>query len=183
MIKKLIYQFLKIAAQKTAKHPNTSQPMSTSSFYDLKFTTLSGQAFSFEQLKGKKVLLVNTASECGYTPQYKELQALHEKWGNRIVVLGFPSNDFGAQEPGSNEEIGKFCERNYGVSFTLFEKSAVVGTTKNTVYQWLCTKSLNGWNEDEPTWNFSKYLVNEQGELTGVFSPAVSPLSTEITGN
>lgn len=154
--------------------------MGTKSFYDLSMRSLEGKEINFSIYKGKKVLLVNTASECGFTPQYTELQHLHETKGEKITVLGFPANNFGGQEPGSNEEIGAFCQKNFGVTFQLFERSDVVGKNINPVYQWLKDKDQNGWNEEKPNWNFCKYLVNEKGELTKFYSAAVSPLSTEI---
>ena len=181
MWKKTKYLFLKIVANKNIK-TNTSKAMSKNSFYDLKLKAIDGKEIDFKTYKGKKVLLVNTASECGYTQQYQELQELHEKNGNKITVLGFPSNDFGAQEPGENNNIAAFCSKNFGVTFQLFEKSNVLGENQNPVYKWLTNKNQNGWNNDKPTWNFSKYLVNENGELIKVITSAVNPLSEEIIG-
>lgn len=152
-----------------------------SKFYNFKMTTLDGgEEISFSKYKGKKVLLVNVASKCGLTPQYKQLQELHEKYGDKVVILGFPANNFMGQEPGSNEEIATFCEKNYGVEFQMFEKISVIGDDQHPLYQWLTDKSQNGWNEQEPTWNFSKYLVNEKGELSKYFGPRVEPMSEEI---
>jgi glutathione peroxidase len=142
--------------------------------------SIEGKEISFDRFKGKKVLLINTASECGYTPQYTELQSLHEKHGDKLVLLGFPANNFGGQEPGENAEIGAFCQKNFGVTFQLMEKSDVIGENTNPVYRWLTDKNLNGWNEEKPSWNFCKYLVDEKGELVKFFSAAVSPLSDEI---
>jgi glutathione peroxidase len=151
------------------------------SFYTLPAVANNGQAYDIGALKGKKVLLVNTASDCGYTNQYDELQQLHEKYGNRLVVLGFPANDFKEQEKGSDEEIAQFCKVNFGVSFPLMQKSTVVpGQTQNPVFQWLSDKTKNGWNAQAPAWNFSKYLVNETGQLTHYFDPAVSPMSKDV---
>jgi len=150
-------------------------------FYDLLAIANNGTLINFDQLKGKKVLLVNTASDCGYTGQYKELQKLHEQYQNKLMVLGFPANDFKEQEKGSDEEIAQFCEINYGVTFPLIKKSSVIkGKNQNEVYQWLSNKNLNGWNDQQPTWNFTKYLVNEEGVLSNYFSPAVSPLDDEM---
>lgn len=157
--------------------------MSTTSIYNIKMKGIDGKEISMDQYKGKKILIVNTASECGYTPQYKQLQELHENFGNKITVLGFPANNFGAQEPGSNSDIVNFCERNYGVTFQLFEKTDVVGKNKNPLYKWLTEKEQNGWNTEEPKWNFGKYLIDEKGELIKVFSHAVDPLSSDITGS
>lgn len=152
------------------------------SFYDLSFRAINGDLISLAQFKGKRVLLVNTASECGYTPQYKELQSLHEQHGDNIVIIGFPANNFGEQEPADNASIANFCERNFGVTFLLAEKSDVIGDKANAVFKWLGTKELNGWNEEKPNWNFCKYLVDTKGELTAFYSSAVSPLSAEIVG-
>ena len=151
------------------------------SFYSLKAIANSGKELSFENFKGKKVLLVNTASDCGYTPQYDDLQKLYERYKDKLVVIGFPANDFSEQEKGTNEEIAKFCKTNYGVSFQLAEKSSVIKTPQqNSVFEWLSNKDKNGWNNQQPTWNFSKYLVNEQGVLMNYFDPSVSPLSNDF---
>ena len=149
-------------------------------FYALSFNTISGEKFDFSQLKGKKVLIVNTASKCGFTPQFKELEELHKKFGNQLVVLGFPSNDFLNQDPGTNSEIQSFCELNYGVTFQMMEKSSVKGKGKNSVYQWLADPSKNGWCKSEPSWNFNKYLIDENGNLLEHFGSKVKPLSSEI---
>jgi len=154
---------------------------STASFYDLQATTLEGEPFAFSQLRGKRVLLVNTASKCGYTPQYAELEALHKEFGDKgLVILGFPCNDFGKQEPGSATEIGEFCARNYGVSFTMMEKVSVKGEAQHPVYAWLCRASLNGVSDHEVKWNFHKFLVDEQGRLVGAYRSGVSPKDAEI---
>lgn len=151
------------------------------SFYDYKMIPLhGGEPVDFSIYKGKKVLLVNTASKCGYTPQYKTLQELHSKHGDKIVILGFPANNFGKQEPGSNEEIGSFCKKNYGVTFQMFEKISVKGEDMHPLYQWLSQKDKNGWNNEEPNWNFCKYLVNEKGELEKFYTSSVDPMSDEI---
>ena len=149
-------------------------------FYKLSFNTITGEKFDFSRLKGKKVLIVNTASKCGYTPQFKELEELHKKYGNNLVILGYPSNDFMNQDPGSNEEILAFCEENYGVTFTMMDKSSVKGDKKNIVYKWLTEKSGNGWNDKEPGWNFNKYLVDENGTLIEHYSSKVKPMSDDI---
>lgn len=143
--------------------------------------SLDGKDVDFTQFKGKKVLIVNTASECGYTPQYEDLQKLYDTYKDKIVVLGFPANNFGGQEPGSNEEIQTFCKKNYGVTFPMFEKISVAGDDMHPLYKWLTSKELNGWNEQQPKWNFSKYLIDENGELTNYYSSAVKPMSGEIT--
>ncbi len=149
------------------------------SFFSLFAISNNGQKISFEGFRGKKLLLVNLASKCGYTPQYHALEKLHRQKHN-ITLLGFPSNDFGGQEPGSDKEISDFCRLNYGVTFTLFAKDHVKGTGKQAVYQWLCNAEKNGWNNKEPAWNFYKYMVDEEGNLIGVFSSSVSPMSDEI---
>jgi glutathione peroxidase len=151
------------------------------SFYNLSALLNSGTVLPFENLKGKKVLIVNTASNCGYTRQYAELQQLYESHKERLTVIAFPSNDFKEQEKGSDEEIARFCRVHYGVSFPLVKKSVVLkGGSQNGVFKWLTSKALNGWNDRQPSWNFSKYLINEKGHLTHYFDPAVSPLSTEV---
>jgi glutathione peroxidase len=152
----------------------------SSSFYAFKIPSLEGDTIDFSNYKGKKVLIVNVASKCGNTPQYTDLQKLHEQYGNKVTILGFPCSDFFNQEPGSNQEIREFCKKNYGVTFQLFEKVHVKGKDKHPLYQWLSDKNLNGWNDAEPNWNFAKYLVNEKGELVKFFPAKVNPMSTEI---
>ncbi len=143
-------------------------------FYSLKATSNSGEEISFEKYRGKKVILVNLASQCGYTPQYAQLEQLHQQNGN-IIVLGFPSNNFGQQEPGSDVEIAEFCKINYGVTFQLFKKDDVTGNSKQPVYQWLSDENKNGWNNAAPKWNFYKYLVDENGNLSKMYSSSVAP--------
>lgn len=150
------------------------------SFYDFKMEAIDGKMIDFSTYKGKKVLLVNVASQCGYTPQYAQLQELHEKYGHKVAVLGFPANNFGGQEPGTNEEIAQFCKKNYGVTFQMFKKISVKGNDMHPLYKWLSDKSQNGWNDQAPTWNFCKYLVNEKGELVKFFGSAVNPMGEEI---
>lgn len=159
------------------------QPLADSttvSIYDITMKAIDGTSVNFSVFKGRKLLIVNVASECGYTPQYSELQKLHEDYGNKVTVIGIPSNEFGGQEPGSNEEIVNFCSKNYGVTFQLFEKSTVQGNDKCELYQWLTNPLKNGWNSQEPKWNFNKYLVSENGELLNYFPSKVSPLSEEF---
>ena len=150
------------------------------SFYDFKMKAIDGSMIDFSSFRGKKVLLVNVASKCGFTPQYEELQKLHELYGNKVTVLGFPANNFGQQEPGSNEEIALFCSANYGVTFQMFEKISVKGEDMAPLYQWLTEEKYNGWNNEAPSWNFCKYLVNEKGELVAFFPSKVTPLSNEL---
>ena len=153
----------------------------TQSIYNLEAVLNNQQLLKFEALKGKKVLLVNTASNCGYTPQYAELQKLHQQYKNKLMIIGFPANDFKEQEKGSDDEIARFCQVNYGVDFPIAKKSTVVASAdQNPVFKWLTHKNLNGWNDQQPVWNFSKYLINEKGQLTHVFKPSVSPLSKEV---
>ena len=160
---------------------NKSNTEPLQSIYDLSVMLNDGKRLSLNDLKGKKILLVNTASDCGYTGQYVELQKLYQQHKEKLVVLGFPANDFHGQEKETDEEIEKFCNHNYGVSFPLAAKSVVIRSPKqNEVFQWLTDKSKNGWNDQEPSWNFSKYIVNENGVLTGYFDPAISPLSDKI---
>ncbi|MFA6334378.1 MAG: glutathione peroxidase [Bacteroidales bacterium] len=151
-------------------------------FYGLSFKTITGDTFNFDQLKGKKVLIVNTASKCGFTPQFKDLEELNQQYGKDLVILGFPSNDFLEQDPGSNAEIKEFCELNYGVTFQMMEKSSVKGKEINPVYQWLSDKNKNGWNEKVPAWNFAKYLIDEKGRLIGFWPSKVKPMDQEIVG-
>lgn len=151
------------------------------SFYSLKDTLNNGRSFDFEQLKGKKVLLVNTASDCGYTGQYTDLEKLSKQYGDKLFVLGFPSNDFGDQERADDETISVFCQINYGVTFPLMKKSNVSkNETQNEVYQWLTDATKNGWNNKQPSWNFCKYLVDEHGKLTHFFSATVEPMDRGI---
>lgn len=150
------------------------------SFYDFKMKDIDGNEVDFNQFKGKKVLVVNVASKCGYTPQYGELQELNEKYGDQIAILGFPANNFGGQEPGTIEDIKQFCTENYGVTFQMFDKISVKGVDKHPLYRWLSDKDLNGWNDKEPSWNFCKYFINETGELKKFFPSSVKPMDDEI---
>ena len=141
----------------------------------------NGKTLDISALKGKKILFVNTASDCGYTHQYEELQELSTKWPEKLVVIGFPANDFKQQEKGTDEEIAAFCKINYGVTFPLATKSTVInGPAQNNIFRWLTHAEKNGWCNQQPSWNFSKYLVNEEGLLTHYFDPAVSPTSEEV---
>ena len=151
------------------------------SFYDLSSILIGGESVSMKTYEGKKILIVNVASKCGLTPQYEELEKLSKKYSEKLIVLGFPSNDFLGQEPGSNKEISTFCRNNYSITFPLFEKSKVKGSKKHQVYDWLTDPKKNGWNKKGPSWNFTKYLIDENGKLLKRFSPRLSPLSDEIT--
>jgi glutathione peroxidase len=150
------------------------------SFYDYKVKDINGADVDLSQFKGKKLLLVNVASKCGYTPQYADLQKLHEKYGDKVTIIGFPANNFGGQEPGTNEDIKEFCSQKYGVSFPLMDKISVKGADKHPLYRWLSDKSLNGWNDKEPSWNFCKYFINEKGELVQFFPSSVKPMDDQI---
>lgn len=158
---------------------NKENVLPQESFYSLKATSGNGEEIDFGDFKNRKVLVVNLASKCGFTPQYAELEKLNQSNKN-LVILGFPSNNFGNQEPGSDSEISGFCKINFGVTFPLFKKDEVKGNLKQPVYQWLTDKSKNGWNDEAPKWNFYKYLVDENGILTKVFSSSVSPLDIKL---
>lgn len=161
---------------------NTKENMQKQTIHQFKVTNLEGEEFDFSSLKGKKVLVVNTASKCGLTPQYKDLQALYEKYGSdKFVIVGFPANDFMSQEPGTNDEIGAFCQKNYGVTFPMMSKISVKGEDQHPIYQFLTQKSKNGLEDNEVEWNFQKYLINENGELEKVISPRTSPMDDAIT--
>lgn len=151
------------------------------SFYELSAPDIHGQPVKFNTLKGRKVLIVNTASNCGYTGQYTELQKLHEVYRDRLTIIAFPSDEFGNQEPGENRAIEQFCRLNYGVTFQIMSKSKVLRSAEqNEVYRWLTTPGQNGWNSHEPEWNFGKYLINEKGILERYFGPAVYPGGREF---
>lgn len=160
---------------------NNKNSKPTQSVYDLTVQLNNGNALPLQTYKGKKILLVNTASDCGYTNQYDDLQKLYQQFNNQLMIIGFPANDFKEQEKGDDEEIAQFCKINYGVTFPLAKKSVVVKSgDQNNIFKWLTNKKQNGWNDKMPTWNFSKYLINEQGVLTHYFDPSVSPLSEEV---
>ena len=151
------------------------------SFYSHTIELANGRTLALETLKGRKVLLVNTASDCGYTAQYNELQKLYQHSREDLEIIAFPANDFKNQEKGSDRDIENFCSVNFGIRFPLAKKTSVInGSTQHPVFKWLSDKTLNGWNDRSPGWNFSKYLVNEEGVLTHYFAPPVSPLSEEM---
>ena len=157
------------------------QPMEirVPSFYDIAINDIHGHKMDLSQFKGKKILIVNVASECGYTPQYTQLQELYDSHKEHLVILGCPSNDFGGQEPGKSEEIVTFCQKNYGVTFPLTEKLGITEDT-HALYQWLCKKELNGVEDHVVKWNFNKFLVDEQGKLLAYFPSGTSPLDEQI---
>ena len=169
------FSYKKIATNMLDKSP------SKANFYDLKAMSIDNEEISFEQFKGKKVLIVNVATKCGYTYQYEGMQKLNDLYGDKVAVLGFPANDFLFQESGSNESIAEFCETVFGVTFQMFRKITTKGKKQSSVYTWLSDSSLNGWNDQKPTWNFCKYLIDENGELVAFFDSRVKPLSKEIT--
>jgi glutathione peroxidase len=152
-----------------------------STLYDFKVPALDGTTIDFSKFKGKKILIVNTASECGYTPQYADLQKLYEAHKSKLVIVGFPANNFGGQEPGSNTEIKEFCKKNYGVTFPMAGKVSVKGDDIHPIFKWLTTKSENGEMDAEIKWNFTKFLLDEKGKLIAVFPSKVNPNSEEIT--
>jgi glutathione peroxidase len=153
----------------------------TSKFYDFRVKTLEGEDFDFSSLKGKKVMIVNTASKCGFTPQYKDLEEVYEKYGGELVIIGFPANNFMNQEPGSATDIRKFCTLNYGVTFPMMEKISVKGDDMHPLYRWLTLKSQNGVMDSEVKWNFQKYLIDETGKLVDVIYSKEKPSSDKIS--
>ncbi len=177
----LLFSCKNQAQEVTVIKPLNTNTMSKETIYSYKVNDLSGNEFDFASLKGKKILIVNTASKCGLTPQYKDLEAIYEKYkSNNFVVVGFPANNFAAQEPGSSKEISEFCQKNYGVTFPMMEKVSVKGGDMCAVYQFLTQKSKNGLQDSEVEWNFQKYLINEKGELEKVVLPQVLPTDQEI---
>jgi glutathione peroxidase len=189
-MKKVILAFslvVFISCQNQAQNKTTTtskiekNTMTTENVYQFKVTDLEENEFDFASLRGKKVMIVNTASKCGLTPQYKDLQALYEEYKDKgLVIIGFPANDFMSQEPGTNEEIGAFCQKNYGVTFPMMSKISVKGNEMAPIYQFLTQKAKNGLQDSEVEWNFQKYLINERGELEKVISPRTKPNDKEI---
>jgi len=152
----------------------------TKSIYDFKVPSLDGKTIDFSAYKGKKILIVNTASKCGYTPQYAGLQKLYEQYKDKLVIIGFPANNFNQQEPGTNQEIAAFCEKNYGVTFPMAEKVSVKGNDIHPLFHWLTTKKENGVMDADIRWNFTKFLINEKGKLVAKFDSKVDPMDPEI---
>ena len=176
-----IYPMLARVTKKAGPNGVTARPdkpvKPPASLFDLRINLINGDSCTLEKFRGKKILLVNTASDCGYTGQYASLQALQERYPDKLVVIGFPANDFKEQEKAGNEQIAAFCQRNYGVTFPLSEKVSVVkGTAQDRVFKWLSDPGQNGWNDRAPVWNFTKYLIDEEGRLAGYFGPAIDPL-------
>jgi glutathione peroxidase len=183
-ILKLVYPLFTLYKRKKGNAKtlaNTHDILPPFPFHHLTATLTNGTKYSFEKLRGKKVLIVNTASNCGYTSQYEELQKLYEDFHEELEIIAFPSNEFRQQEQGSDEEIARFCGVNYNIRFLLTKKTHVLDKHgQHPVFQWLTHREQNGWNEKLPVWNFSKYLVDEKGKLTHYFDPAISPLSQEV---
>lgn len=174
--KKISIITLLLLAMACSSHAQSVKPI-----YQFTVTDLYGKTFDFASLKGKKVMIVNTASKCGLTPQYKLLEALYEKYKDRnFVIVGFPANNFAQQEPGSNSEIAEFCQQNYGVSFPMMSKISVKGDDQHPIYKYLTTKAENGLQDSEVKWNFQKYLIDENGYLVKVIPPRTLPDSPEI---
>jgi len=158
-----------------------AQSNETVSFYEFNVKDIYGEDYDLSQLKGKKILIVNTASECGYTPQYDDLQKLYQTYGSdNFTIIGFPANDFMGQEPGTNEEIKEFCTINYGVTFPLMAKISVKGKYIHPLYEWLTTKELNGKMDSEVKWNFQKYMIDENGNLADFATPGTKPFDEQI---
>jgi glutathione peroxidase len=179
-IMKLFYPLLMFFSKKSGKSAvvlkNEKNKKPVQSIYDLSVPLNNGNELKLKEYAGKKILLVNTASNCGFTDQYDDLQKLYTAYQKDLVVIGFPANDFKEQEKGDDEEIAQFCKLNYGISFPLSKKSVVIKSSEqNPVFRWLSDRNKNGWNDQPPTWNFSKYLVNEEGVLTHYFAPGISP--------
>jgi glutathione peroxidase len=178
---KLAYPLLmKLGRGKTFLE-NKIKALPIADFYQLEATAINGESLLFSRFKGKKVLLVNTASDCGYTAQYKELEQLYRELAAELVIIAFPANDFKNQEKEDEATIAAFCEKNYCPGFPLAKKTKVVkGPGQHPVYRWLTEAGKNGWNNQPPVWNFSKYLVNEEGVLTHFFGPSFSPVGKEV---
>ncbi len=154
---------------------------SMKTLHDFKTKTIAGKEYDLGQLKGRKVMIVNTASECGLTPQYAQLEELYKKHGgSKFIIIGFPANNFGGQEPGSNDQIATFCKKNYGVSFPLMSKISVKGADMDAIFQWLTKKAENGVKDAEVTWNFQKFLIDENGKLVKSIAPQTKPDDEEI---
>ncbi|MEZ0182035.1 glutathione peroxidase [Flavobacterium oncorhynchi] len=167
--------------QAQTSHKPKKDVMAKENIYQFKVEDLSGDTFDFASLKGKKVMIVNTASKCGLTPQYKDLEAIYKEYKDKgFVIVGFPANNFASQEPGTNKEIETFCQQNYGVTFPMMNKVSVKGDDMFEIYKFLTQKSKNGLQDSEVEWNFQKYLINEKGELVKVIKPKTLPTDPEI---
>ena len=181
---RFLYPLIRKAAKSgkngTVLH-NENKMAATTSFYQQNATLNNGKAIDFSTYAGKKILIVNTASNCGYTGQYAELQQLHERLGDKLAIIAFPANDFAEQEKSDDNEISQFCQVNYGVTFPIAKKGVVIKNEKQqAVFKWLTDSEANGWNNHQPDWNFSKYLIDEKGNLAYYFGPSISPLDNEF---
>lgn len=177
----LLFTFEGQAQTTKPKNTKKTKIMDSQTIYQFKVKDLNGETFDFSSLKGKKIIIVNTASKCGLTPQYKDLEALYREYKDKgLVIIGFPANNFAGQEPGTNAEIAEFCEINYGVTFPMMEKISVKGNDTAPIYEFLTQKSKNGVMDSEVEWNFQKYLINENGMLEKVISPKTSLLDKEV---
>lgn len=160
---------------------NTTNAQNDQTIYQFKVEDINGNIFDFASLKGKKIMIVNTASKCGFTPQYEGLENLYKKYKDKgFVIIGFPANDFKSQEPGTNAEIAQFCKENYGVTFPMMSKIHVKGTEMHPLYQFLTKKSKNAYKDSKVGWNFQKYLIGKDGRLVGVLAPRTKPEDTKI---
>ncbi|MBT2557074.1 glutathione peroxidase [Hymenobacter sp. ISL-91] len=160
--------------------PTSMSETTAASVYDFTLNDINGQPVPLSRYRGKKLLLVNTASECGYTPQYQELEQLSRQHADQVTVLGFPANNFGGQEPGSDAQIASFCEKNFGVTFPLFSKVSVAGPDAAPLFQYLGSKAQNGVTDEKPNWNFCKYLIDETGHVVAFFPSKVNPMGEEL---
>ena len=161
--------------------PKTTQTTMDKTIFDYKVESLDGKEINFADFKGKKISVVNTASECGFTPQYADLEKLSKDYADKLVVIGFPANNFGGQEPGSNQEIGAFCEKNFGVTFPMAAKVSVKGEDTAPIFKFLTEKDLNGVKNTTILWNFTKFLIDEDGNLIDSFISTTKPTSESIT--
>lgn len=177
-----LFLFCNCQGQTQTKESKNNISMEKQTIYQFKVEDLSGKTFDFASLKGKKIMIINTASKCGLTPQYKDLEAIYKQYKDKnFVIVGFPANNFAKQEPGTNEEIASFCQLNYGVTFPMMDKISVKGKDMHEVYQFLTQKAKNGLQDSSVGWNFQKYLLNEKGELEKVIEPSTLPTDKTIT--
>ena len=173
--------FIESEEKELLNNQNDNKEMSKSeSIYNIKVNKLDGTSLDLKEFKGKKMLFVNVASKCGYTPQYAELQELYDQYSEKLEIFGVPCNQFGGQEPGSDEEIAQFCKKNYGVTFTMLEKVDVKGSSQHPLYSWLTTKEKNGVMDATVRWNFHKFLVDEEGALINMYNSRTNPVGTEM---
>ena len=179
-MKKIFFACLSLALLSFIIPSSTSNIMKPDTIYKFKVTSLDGGTIDFSAFKGKKILVVNTASKCGFTPQYAQLEELYKAHSDKLVIVGFPANNFGSQEPGSNEDIKSFCTKNYGVTFPMAAKVSVKGDDIAPIYKWLTEKSKNGVMDADIKWNFTKFLLDENGVLITKFDSKVTPLSDDI---